>query len=186
MKIIFLDIDGVVCILSKMRESHRWSLKRRRAKKFTYNKYKFKWETTKLSSKVISTLNALVAETGAKVVISSAWRYGTTVKYFQRLFRSKGFVGEIIDRTPTWNKYKHLIPAKSTNDLIYFWEHERGNEINMWLNWNKTKHIESFVIIDDEISDIHPMFPDNIVHTNIDMGFRGNELLHEAIKILNK
>jgi hypothetical protein len=125
-----------------------------------------------------------VNETQAKIVISSEWRYGTTIGYLRRLFRSKGFCGEIIDITPTWATYKELIGIKTINDLQLFWEYERGNEINLWLDWNKHKNVSSYIIIDDEVEDIEPLHKGKFIHTNIDKGFQGEELLQEAIQKL--
>jgi len=137
-----------------------------------------------LSGKCIKTLNRLVVETRAKVVISSAWRYESSVGYLQRLFRSKGFCGEIIGKTPTWGDYKNYIGIKTINDLQMFWEYERGNEIRLWLEQNKSKNIESYLVIDDEVSDIEPLHDGRFIVTNLEQGFQGEDLLQEAIKKL--
>ena len=184
MKIIFLDIDGPICTIPKYREEHKWFMKHR-AKKYTLNRYKIKRDTLQMNSQCVSALNKLVHETDAKIVISSAWRYNYSVKYFQKIFKSKGFVGEIIDQTPTWEKYKNLIGIKTINDLEYFWQYERGNEIKLWLDWNKNKQIESFLIIDDDVDDIFPIFPDTYIKVDINKGFRMEHII-ESISILNK
>ena len=108
------------------------------------------------------------------------------VKDFRRYFRAKKFCGEIIGMTPKWETYKNLIGIKKVGDLEMFWNYERGNEIKLWLDWNKHKNIESFIIIDDEVSDIEPVFPDNFIKTETVKGFQGDELLNEAINILNE
>ncbi len=164
MKIIFLDIDGVL------------------ATSDTYSEAGSGLDDHALISKdCINALNKLVEQTDAKVVITSAWRYGRDTEYFQLLLSDRGFVGEVIDMTPKWNQYKDNIGIKTTGDLDFFWQHERGNEINMWLR-NKNK-IKSFIIIDDESSDIYPLFPNHLLVTSMEQGF-GKEHVNEAIKIL--
>lgn len=177
MKIVFLDIDGVMATHNTMKNGWQY---RKSCTKRKYN------ETIKdqktLSRKCIKTLNRLVVKTHAKIVISSAWRYGKDIKYFRRLFRSRGFCGEIIGMTPKWNAYKDLLGVKTVADLTMFWEHERGNEINLWLVWNKHKNIESYIVIDDDVDDLIPLHEGKVIHTNIDTGFSGDDLLREAIK----
>jgi hypothetical protein len=181
MKVIFLDIDGTMTTFNSMKMG--WAYRKKRPK--DNRKYSnFVNDRLTLSRKCIKTLNRLVVTTRAKVVISSEWRYGTPTRYFQRLFCSKGFCGEIIDRTPTWNKYKDMIGIKTINDLELFWNHERGNEIRLWLEWNKSKNIESYLVIDDDVSDIEPLHEGKFIQTNMEQGFQGEGLLQEAIKKL--
>ena len=59
MKIIFLDIDGVICT----------------------PKTDFRY----LDIRCVNHLNNIVEDTGAKIVISSSWRYGRTLKGLQNL-----------------------------------------------------------------------------------------------------
>jgi hypothetical protein len=86
--------------------------------------------------------------------------------------------------TPKWKAYKDLIGIKTINDLQLFWELERGNEINLWLEWNKDKNVSSYLVIDDEVADIEPLHKGKFIVTNIDKGFQGEELLQEAINKL--
>lgn len=181
MKVIFLDIDGVMATHKSIKVGweYRKKHKKRRLKYSSFIRDKYT-----LDRKCINALNRLVVRTHAKVVISSAWRYGSSVGYFQRLFKSKGFHGEIIGLTPEWKDYKELIGIKTINDLQLFWELERGNEINLWLEWNKDKNVSSYLVIDDEVSDIEPLHEGRFIITNIDKGFQGEELLQEAINKL--
>ena len=176
-KVIFLDIDGVLATMDTYFEA--------------FDKYahrEFNDETDKLynqtliSEECIQSLNKIITETDAKVVISSAWRYGKTPEYFQELFNTRGFIGEVIALTPRWHEYKEDIGVKFIKDLEMFWEHERGNEINMWVNRNKNE-IKSFIIIDDESYDIEPVFPDQLLVTSMEGGLT-DEHINEAITIL--
>jgi len=179
MKVIFLDIDGAMATSYTMKNGWKYKKNSSRLKYSNFIKDK-----KTLSRKCIRALNRLVVETKAKVVITSAWRYDGDTKYFQRLFISRGFCGEIIDLSPKWEEYRNLIGIETINDLQMFWEYERGNEIRLWLEWNKHKNIESYIIIDDDVDDIEPLYEGRFIHTNIDQGFQGEKLLQEAINKL--
>lgn len=167
MKIIFLDIDGVVATADTY-----WGGKVNKS------------DEELIDKNCIDNLNIIVKETGAKIVISSSWRYINHINDLQKLFEKCGFIGQIIDRTPIWNEYKNDVGINKVNDLLYFWDHERGNEINMWLQRNKEK-IESFIIIDDEVSDIYPIFPDRLIITSMDGGLKEKHII-ESINLLEK
>lgn len=168
MKIVFLDIDGVIAITPTFRKSWKYARRYRKSRKLS----RFIRDEKQLSRKVVKQLNKLVMATGCKFVISSSWRYGTTQKMFKRLFRRKKFIGEIIGEIP------HILMHYDSN-------FERAEEIKYWLEWNKNE-IESFLVIDDDSFDIIPVFPANYIQTEIDKGFQGEEMLQKAIEILNK
>ena len=173
LRIIFCDIDGVLATGDTYMDAQK-ELDGQTGTELN--------DQTLISKDCIAALNKLIDATDAKVVISSAWRYGKDIEYFQKLFMSRGFIGEVIGKTPEWKDYKDKIGIKFISDLEYFWEHERGNEINIWLDRNKNE-LKSFIIIDDEPSDIRPVFPDNLLVTDFENGFR-EEHIEDAIKIL--
>lgn len=80
MKVIFLDIDGVL-------NSKRFFL------------------GSKIDSKIdpncVSQLNTLIEETGAKIVISSSWRITHSKKEIREALAEHGFKGSIIGYTET-------------------------------------------------------------------------------------
>lgn len=80
-KIIFLDIDGVL--------NHEQFYKERYEKKGSGD----------IDPKSVANLNSLIENTGAKVVISSTWRH-SGIDYCRKSLEEVGFVGEIIDITP--------------------------------------------------------------------------------------
>ena len=84
MKLIFLDIDGV------MNAAHFNIFMGDRGVK----------DRDSLCPLAILTLNKLIEYTDAKVVISSTWRLGTTVPRLQELLDQCGFTGEVIGKTP--------------------------------------------------------------------------------------
>lgn len=142
MKVIFLDIDGVL----NCHQSYNWD-----------------WNTIATINPVcVRTFNSIVCYTGAKIVISSAWRYmilngHMDVRGFEYLLRSHGVRGEVIGHTA------------SDEDID-----ERADQIGDWME--KRRHalghddIERYVVIDDTLSsgmDRHPF-----VHTDGNKGIQ--------------
>lgn len=125
MKIIFLDIDGVL--------NHEQFYKTRK-------KGEIEYPLSELCPKTIGNLNVLIAETGAKVVISSTWRLGSGATELQIQLEGMGFTGEIIGCTPN---------LKGEGCL-------RGNEILKWIKDNKEIigadyfNYTEYVILDDD------------------------------------
>jgi hypothetical protein len=74
-------------------------------------------------------LNEIVAGGGADVVVSSTWRHGKTVTELQAMLEGEGFIGCVIDKTPTGG------PGA-----------DRGDEIAAWLAGHA---VAGYVIIDD-------------------------------------
>jgi hypothetical protein len=76
----------------------------------------------------VDNLKYIIDETGAKIVISSTWRFSGLV-IMKEMWEKRNLPGEIIDITP------HIDICK------------RGEEIEYWL---KNNEVDSFVIVDDE------------------------------------
>ena len=151
-KIIFLDIDGVMnCELEEEGDSV----------------YSFKPGYT-ISKRCLKLLNTLIADTGAKVVISSTWRRGFKLEDFQAKFRGIGFKGEILGFTPTLGTL-------------------RGIEILEWIKTNiETPYhaYEKYVILDDD-SDMLYWQKDNFLLID---GYCGltDRVVYKASWILNR
>ena len=173
MKIIFLDIDGVLnCEQGYINGSCEY------VEDAGFNYEKFYPPSKEL-------LNKLIDETGAKVVISSSWRKDG-LQRMQEIWKAEEMSGEIIGTTPSLYLQK--------NGSIQFWNgHEsehptpkirgysipRGCEIEYWLkdrgfyhiNWSEEEQdeyviksgIENYVIIDDD-SDMLYRQGNNFVH----------------------
>jgi hypothetical protein len=75
MKVIFLDIDGV---LNAGETMHR----------------------RELDTRAIAALVAIVQRSGAKIVISSTWRLHHRIDELKALLAQRGFTGEVIGTTP--------------------------------------------------------------------------------------
>ena len=104
-RVIFLDIDGV---LAPIRRWDRYG---------------------DLDPTCIQVLNDIVASSEADVVVSSTWRHGKTVAKLQEILDAEGFVGRVVDKTPSDIRGAY-----------------RGDEIAAWL---ADHPVAGFVIIDD-------------------------------------
>lgn len=126
MRIIFLDIDGVLnnaeYYKTKSLDSHHK-------------------ESSHFDNDNINALNKISESTGAKIVISSAWRMLKTLEEISTLFNKVGINAEVIGSTES-------LHYKDTYELA-----PRGLEI---LKWIKDHHrtlkegLKNYVIIDDE------------------------------------
>lgn len=114
MKVIFLDIDGVLNsdeYLDKVKNSDIQGIER------------------DIDVEKVKLLKRAIDETGARVVLSSSWRYTRNVRYLKELLANY----EIrVDSTP-------------------YIQDIRGLEIKKWLSENQG--VEDFIILDDEIFD---------------------------------
>lgn len=99
MKIIFLDIDGVLGTWESL--SKPW----------------YVWQH--LNSKSVEALNFITRNTSAKIVISSTWRLGDE-KTFASLIvhlKNEGIEAKIIGRTPMLNRLRGLEIQKWLDDF---------------------------------------------------------------------
>ncbi len=93
MKLIFLDIDGVL-------NSQLWFSAQENQQQALCN----------IDPSKVELLNDLISTTGAKVVISSTWRMTTTIKDLQNILEQVKFKGEIIGFTPVLRLLKIAMP----------------------------------------------------------------------------
>lgn len=145
MKIIFLDIDGVLNheLWYKSEECINLNAKINAiADEDDANK---QYELAQFCPDSVELLNRLIEDTNAVIVVSSSWRKGRTVEQLQELFAEVGIKGEVIGKTPELtfaeNEYDYSVP--------------RGCEIKAWLEGNKgilNNKISraKYVILDDD------------------------------------
>ena len=175
MKVLFLDIDGVL-------NSQNWFGYRLYCSKnniydrilnFTdINDEYINHKLSMIDDRAIVNLNRIIDETGCKVVLSSSWKSSrkSVNDLTQYILKIKGFKYELYDVTPR------------------LWRDEfgtqRGEEIQMWLDKESEKNeIESFVILDDD-TDILPEQMKNFIHIDGQVGLIDKDVV-TAIKILN-
>lgn len=161
MKIIFLDIDGVL--------------------NGEYTNV-YKKEDFDLDCKKAELLKQLVRKTGAKIVLSSSWKqhWNKTLrkKRLLKFFAKNGL--RLYDVTPTFSgdDYEIIYAGKA----IYERDFVRGREITQYL---LDHNVESYVIFDD-IIDLGEQHKNNLVVTKF---YYGNGVskkdIKKALKILN-
>jgi hypothetical protein len=150
MKVIFLDFDGP--IIPIMSHEHKREMREKA------------WPPC------VEQLNRITDTTGAKIVVSSSWRWGGEEDVKEKL-KLWGVTGEVIGITPiletAWKPESKLWIATP-----------RGCEIGAWFG---DKEIESFVILDDDDDMVH--LKKFLVQTPFETGLT-QELADEAIAIL--
>lgn len=157
-KVIFLDIDGVL-------NSTKWAISL---------DGEFNHPINQVDPAAVARLNRITDATGAKIVVSSAWRRVFQIQAadpllsLQGCLKTYGVTGEVIDMTP----YK---PNCVRN--------RRGKEIEEWVNENYSV-IEKFVVIDDSIDDIGKM-KKHLVRTILEDGLT-DPITDQIISILGK
>lgn len=185
MKIIFLDIDGVLNCENAYRagecqyQEWVWEDGRR-----DYHQKFCSW------SKEL--LNKLILETGAKIVISSTWRNGG-IEFMKKVWELEEMEGEIIGITPNFSgKIKGYTVPRGC-EIDWYLKNDLGfNHIN-WCLETQTEYmdksgVDNYIIIDDD-SDMLYGQRNHFVHIppsprNKD-GFN-KVYFNEALKKLNK
>lgn len=167
MKIIFLDIDGVL--------NHEAFYKERYEKR--YDEGAIAHPYSEIDPKCVENLNTLCKESGAKVVISSTWRH-SGLDYCKDVLEFHGFNGEIIDITPH---------SRCNMSL-------RGNEILQWIRDNHKLvgdyyNFTEYVILDDDSDMLYWqrnnfLLIDRFVGLTMGDVFRAKKILNNG-KILN-
>lgn len=126
MKLVFLDIDGVL-------NSDAW---------FARSPPR-DWGLDHLDPEAVARVDWLASNTAARIVISSTWRLVYPLDEIRAMLAAKGLRAPIVDRTPE-------IPAEFAEGRI------RAQEIENWLHAQGLRArrgeggvVESFVILDD-------------------------------------
>jgi len=111
MKIIFLDIDGVLNVIPQ-----------------EYDEFGGLFH-----EKFVDNLRWIIEQTNAKIVISSTWRHDG-LKSIKNMWKKRNLPGEIIGITPNEVDVVNRGTCKFY-DLV-----SRGHEIQQWINDNNIKH----------------------------------------------
>lgn len=130
MKVIFLDIDGVLNLRNRTRD------------KFGSLFHK-KWQDN---------FNSIIEETDAKIVISSTWR-SDGLEVMKKMWKQRKLKGEVIDITPFFYHKDFNVPRGCEID---FWLKEKGRFQR--INWCKDTQMEylnkslvkNYIILDDD------------------------------------
>lgn len=160
MKVIFLDIDGVLNVIPKSHDDFGGTF----------------------HEDFVENLRQIIDETGAKIVISSSWRF-SGLEWMQKMWRFRNLPGEVIDVTT-------FFADKKLN--LNYWDVVRGHEIKIWLDTHTD--IENYVILDDDLDMLDEQMnnyvqcSDNKEHPDcIDIGYGLTKICAEkTIEILNR
>jgi hypothetical protein len=127
-KVIFLDIDGVLCTTNEFLMDKVKFHKKNFVPSFVNMPYPF-------NSRCVGVLNEILLKTDAEIILSSDWRMFWDLKKLDLIFRFSGVVKSPIDVT--------------VNDPVSMnWlEKNRANEIGQYLLSNR--EITKWVAIDD-------------------------------------
>lgn len=188
MKIIFLDIDGVLngWDFSEYVKYNVWNIvPSKKIKDFIRSLSHY----TDVDKKRVRRLGKICKKTGAKVVLSSSWRNGLLRHSGARYYdsdRNKLF-WDLID------KYHIEVIGKTPRLRMSY---KREDEIKAWLS--EHNEVENFIILDDEDADLQSFVGNHLVKTShkdyagyiacSERKWSGlaKEHVKQAIKILNE
>ena len=164
MKVVFLDIDGV------LNTGWWYTQMDRNTPKDKYG-YAF-------APNAVANLKKIIDETGADIVISSSWKsFG--LSELEEMWKDRGLPGKLIGITPNSVSDEMLLYADLDHMELFS---IRGMEIKEWLSKNG-KRVSNYVIIDD-INNMLPEQKSYFVQTNPEIGIN-NKDTERAISILN-
>ncbi len=164
MKVIFLDIDGVLNVCYPDRDN--------------YGRL--------FHPEFVDNLRWIIEETGAKIVISSTWRF-SGLQVMKEMWEKRNLPGDVIDITI--DCYQYVEEGREE----FYDKVERGHEIQHWLDEHQTE-VTNYVILDDD-NDFLTTQRGNFVRTSnnfnhpdcIDVGYGLTKICAaRAIRILNK
>jgi hypothetical protein len=147
MKVIFLDIDGILN-----------SEKAYRSGECNYTKWNWEDGTEDHHQSFCSwskeLLNKLIEETDAKIVISSTWR-SSGIEFMKKVWELEGMSGEIIGITPNFRGDINGYTIPRGCEIDYYLEQDLKFH---HINWDKgvqqeyieKSGIENYIIIDDD------------------------------------
>lgn len=143
--VIFLDIDGVM-------NSGR-SMRANKGKSLPFDK------------EAVRALERILAETNARIVVSSTWRFNRTVDQLNEIMESHRLPGWVVDVTPTHLDETDAITSKSGVKL--YRAEARGTEICAYLRANPDA--ANYVVIDDD-SDMDGVDETRFFQTDFEQG----------------
>ena len=160
MRIVFLDIDGVLnhagWLVNRMRHEDL-------AMRYAFHaKEDMLRSACAISPGAVEYLNFIYEETGARFVLSSTWRKDHTLIQMNRLLRYHGFKSYLVGTTDSLFKLDRVSEA----GIVI--PQGRGQEIELWLKTMAFPQVTRLVILDDD-SDMDP-YMDHLVQTDYEVG----------------
>lgn len=169
MKILFLDIDGV---LNKFDKHIDRSVPHYEWNPETMTAFGLSLE---VFPEFIDRLNKITDTTGAKIVVTSSWRIGYLADWSDVVIHlhNCGLRGFIVGRAP-WM-------TDDGTDML----RTRGDEVKAWLKQHENEKIESIVILDDNKLGNELDKVEFFIQTDHKYGLQ-DEHVARAIEILNR
>lgn len=175
--LLFLDFDGVLNCSESLRRMSRQAEDRKRSgivKPIPDPSVLAIMDP--IDDDKVERVNRILEETGAKVVISSSWRWAYTMRAILQKLVSAGFRGEVVGTTPTVTDYEAERWRLVNGDRRFA---VRGLEVLSYLAENVRGPVRVVVLDDCEV----PGFEENLVSTTMATGLT-DEHVEQAIKIL--
>jgi hypothetical protein len=151
MKVIFLDHDGVICL------SNNWGGRSKKQKEYgrkmgqSVDELPVEVRFDNFDKKAIDTLNEILEETDAEIVVSSDWKRWATVKEMGEYYESQGIKKKPIDFTPFFRDLQAAGKIPGYDDFVWNrtdqLEQERHFEILEWLK--EHPEVTHWVAVDD-------------------------------------
>lgn len=163
MKVIFLDVDGVL--------NSEDDLMIHREKNGITGCIMY----AEVEDRPLKLLKEIVDKTYAKIVVSSSWRIGCERSGRESIF-GKGLYEKLERRLKDYGMNIYDITPSLGTDT------QRGDEIREWLSKNET---ENFIILDDDSDMREYVNMENFIHTTYKHGLTEG-LRDKAIQVLNK
>lgn len=154
MKVIFLDIDGVL----NHEQHYKWLMETDEP-----TELQRVYPYSEFNPKSCQLLNDIIKETGAKIVVSSSWRLDGVAR-LNGLFKHVG-LPNIYGITPVF------IPHNKV----------RGDEIKKWLS--EHPEVDKYIILDDDTDMLPEQMPFFIKTNPYDDGLN-NKVKNKAIELL--
>lgn len=141
MKVVFLDIDGVLNTGRMMRKTGRQQ---------------------PFDPEAITALNHILTETDAKIVVSSAWRINRSLKELEEILMLEGVVPRRVIGKTEWLRYGDRIEFQPGQYM--YKSDERYKEIAEWIDRHPT--VTKWAVIDDD----DDAGPENLFQTDFEVG----------------
>jgi len=155
MKIIFLDIDGVLSLNSDYGKAND-----------------NKWGSYRFDQKAVAVLNFILQQTNAEIVLSSDWRTHYTLQEMREIFAHNFVLRGPIGFTTRSKNYN--------GDNL---ENGRAEEIKAWIELHAWKDDTKWVAVDDlNMSD--QLYPNFVWCPNSNEGIKQTGVKDKIIKIL--
>jgi hypothetical protein len=190
MKVIFLDHDGVICLSTewgnRFKKQEKW---KGRKLSMTTLEMPVEYRFDNFNQKAIKTLNEILEETGAEIVVSSDWKRWANVEEMGEYYESKGIIKKPIALTT------NLAQCNWYSDQTWIWSPRWDSEMTRVIEIKQFLHdhpeVTHWVAVDDldmgkNGEDWKDWGLDNFVLTpNGNEGIKQSGIKEKVLKFLN-